>query len=38
LINIYNKAIPLKKNQLQKLKEITKNYKKLSKDIDLRNW
>ena len=38
LINIYNKAIPLKKNQLLKIKEITKNYKKLSKDIDLRNW
>jgi len=38
LINKYNQAIPLKKNQLQKLKKITKNYNKLSKDIDLRNW
>ena len=38
LINIYNKAIPLKKSQLLKIKESTKNYKKLSKDIDLRNW
>lgn len=38
LINIYNKAIPLKKRQLLEIKEITKNYKKLSKDIDLRNW
>ena len=38
LINIYNKAIPLKKSQLLKIKEITRDYKNLSNDIDLRNW
>ena len=35
---IYNKAIPLKKSQLLKIKEITRDYKNLSNDIDLRNW